>query len=54
MTIVIYCFALSDVAYVQVVFLHVYDNARSVSSGLRSVLFMTTWAIILLHTLTYS
>jgi len=43
-TIVIYCFALSDVAYVQVAFLCVYDSARwSVSSGLRTILFMITW-----------
>ena len=43
MTIVIYCFALSDVAYVQVAFLCVYDSARrSVSSGLRIILFVTT------------
>jgi len=49
-TIVIYCCALSEVVYVQVVFLRVYDSARwSVSSGLLIILFMITWAIFLLH-----
>jgi len=42
-TMVIYCYALSEVAYVRVVFLHVYDIARwSVSSGLYAILFMIT------------
>ena len=48
-TMVIYCCALSDVAYVRVVFLRVYDSAQlSVSNGLCTIFFIITWPIVLL------